>query len=103
SSSLVITQASLPFPTRRSSDLGLMADPDIQIRGTALPYGRGAAHGVYASNRKLAFWRFLYRHSTIQFQFVQVVALSFIRRVKANAFGNVTIKVTRHQRMVIVQ
>ncbi|MNP34935.1 hypothetical protein D3C76_1282450 [compost metagenome] len=30
---------------------GLMADPDIQIRRTALPYRRGTAHSVEAGDR----------------------------------------------------
>jgi hypothetical protein len=41
-------------------------------------------------------------HSAVEFQFIKIVALGFIRRVEANATGNVTVKVTRHQRMMIM-
>ncbi len=82
---------------------GLMAHPDIQVGRAALPDRGGAAHGVNAGNRQLALRRVLRRHTAVQLKFVQIVALGFIRRVEANTAGNVTIKVTRHQWMVIVQ
>ncbi len=44
---------------------------------------------------KLTFRRITV-HSTIQFKLVRVVAFEFHQACKANAFGNVTIKVTRH-------
>ena len=81
---------------------GLVANPDIQVRRTALADGRCAAHRVKAGDRQLAFRRLLGQHATVELELIKIVTLGFIRRVEANATGNVTVKVTRHQRMMIM-
>ncbi len=72
-----------------------MTDPDIQVRGTTLPTDE-VLPMVYTpvigsspfGGPVLTF------HDTVQAR--SGSGVEFIRRVKANAFGNVTIKVTRH-------
>jgi hypothetical protein len=79
-----------------------VANPDIQVGRAALADGRGTAHRVKAGDRQLAFRRLFGQHSTVELEFIKIVTLGFIRRVEANATGNVTVKVTRHQRMMIM-
>jgi hypothetical protein len=80
----------------------LVANPDIQVGRAALADGRSTAHRVKAGDRQLAFRRLFGQHSTVELEFIKIVTLGFIRRVEANATGNVTVKVTRHQRMMIM-
>lgn len=81
---------------------GLVTYPDIKIGRAALADGGSTAHRVDTGDRQLAFRRLLSLHTAMQFQFFKIVALGFIRRVEANATGNVTVKVTRHQRVMIM-
>ncbi len=82
---------------------GLMADPDIEVRDAVLPDRRGAAHGVDAGNRHFASARHVQRQLVTARQFAHQQKLVFFRREEADTAGNVTVKVTRHQRMMIMQ
>ncbi len=70
-----------------------MTDPDIQVRGKLCPTDE-VLPMVYTPviGSSLSVGPVLTFHDTVQAR--SGSGLSFIRRVKANAFGNVTIKVT---------
>ncbi len=69
--------------------------PDIQVRGTTLPYGRGAAHGDTPVIGSSPFGG----SCTDIPRYVQARSgsgVEFHQACKGKCLGNVTIKVTRH-------
>ncbi len=71
------------------------ADPDIQVRGTTLPYGRGAAH-VYTPVIGSSPFGGSCTDIPRTVQARSGSGVEFHQACKGKSFGNVTIKVTRH-------